>query len=62
MLKFSSLNFSPDNQTLPELAGESPLSSFNMVDLAQPDGPSITINSPYGISKVDSCGIFFPFL
>lgn len=49
MLKFSSLNFSPDNQTLPEVAGESTLTAFNMVDLAQPAGPSTAINSPLGI-------------
>ncbi|MNY56317.1 hypothetical protein D3C86_1923850 [compost metagenome] len=38
--------FSPAMLTTPRVAGRSPVASFMKVDLPQPDGPTMAMNSP----------------
>jgi hypothetical protein len=48
------VTFSPDTFTSPDDAGSKPVTSFMMVDLPQPDGPTTAMNSPLSMLNVAS--------
>ena len=48
------VTFWPATVTTPVVAGKSPVTSFMIVDLPQPDGPTTATNSPLPISMVAS--------
>ena len=48
------VTFSPATRTSPPEAGSRPVTSFMMVDLPQPDGPTTAMNSPLSMPKVAS--------
>ena len=46
--------FCPETWTSPLVAGMSPVTSFMIVDLPQPDGPTTAMNSPFSMPNVAS--------
>ena len=48
------VTFWPATRTSPPVAGSRPVTSFMMVDLPQPDGPTTAMNSPLSMAKVAS--------
>ena len=48
------VTFLPATRTSPAVAGSRPVTSFMMVDLPQPDGPTTAMNSPLSMLNVAS--------
>ena len=48
------VTFAPFTRTSPPDGGSRPVTSFMMVDLPQPDGPTTAMNSPFSMPNVAS--------
>ena len=48
------VTFCPPTVTSPPEAGSRPVTSFMIVDLPQPDGPTTAMNSPLSMASVAS--------